>query len=155
MIWVGGCKSTNLLCMCVWTIYLQCRKRWRLLLRNVNFLLDHKRTHNMKGLIRNHVYFNTCRTQVAALYTASSLHYVRFFPHTLCTKQYGLDKHHLQFVTSCALHQPPPYGTLSTFDITLQATSNPHYMFRFPNISTGRNPEQPVIHYILITTLLH
>jgi hypothetical protein len=34
----------------------------------------------------------------------------------------------LQFVTSCALYQPPPYGTPSPFDITLQATSNPNYM---------------------------
>jgi hypothetical protein len=40
----------------------------------------------MKGLIRSHVHFNKCRTQGAALYMASSLHYVRFFPHTLCTK---------------------------------------------------------------------
>lgn len=73
--------------------YLQSRKRWRLLLRNVNFLLDHKRTHNMKGLIRSHVHFNKCRTQAAALYTASSLHYVRFSPHNLCTKQSGLHNH--------------------------------------------------------------
>jgi hypothetical protein len=90
---VWGCRSTNPLCMRVWTIYLQCRKRWRLLLRIVNFLLDHKGTHNMKGLIRSHVHFNKCRPQVVPSYTASSLHYVRFFPHTLCTKQSGLHKH--------------------------------------------------------------
>jgi len=121
-----GCRSTNQLCMRVWTIYLQCRRRWRPLLRNVNLLLDHKRTHNMKGLIRSHVHFHKCRTQIAALYTVSSLHHVRFFPHT----PYALNSPasistRLQFVPSCALYQPPPYGTPSPFHMTLQATSNP------------------------------
>lgn len=99
----------------------------------------------MKGLIRSHVHFHKCRTQDAALYTASSLHDVCFFPHT----PYALNSPasistRLQFVTSCALYQPPPYGTPSPFDITLQATSNPNYMLRSPSISTGLNPEQPV-----------
>jgi hypothetical protein len=76
-----------------YNLYRQCRTRWMLLLRNVNFLHHHKRMHNMKRLIRCHVHFNKCRTQVAALYTASSLHNVRFFPHTLCSKQCGLQKH--------------------------------------------------------------
>jgi hypothetical protein len=99
----------------------------------------------MKGLIRSHVHFNNVghKLQPCTWHPVYIMCVSFHAPYALNSPASTSTR--LQFVLSCALYQSPLYGTSSPFGITIQPTSNPNYMLRSPNISTGINPEQPVI----------
>jgi hypothetical protein len=113
-----------------YNLYLQCRKRWILLLRNVNFLQYHKRTHNMKRLlIRSHVHFNKCRTQFVALYTHPVYIMCVSFHTPRALNSAASSSTLLQFVTCCALYQPPslPFHVTYRPPVARTTCSDPHY----------------------------